>query len=205
MADRWHYKAFHQESSALCLRSVWRIIIQHLYLAIPINKYEPCSSSHFRVPMSIQWHGWCLGMALTSCCQVWTLHMATLLQPGCFSHSSVISISHLGFITDGNSKLVGSARIRQVRVKGDSCPISPILQRVIQECHAPYSLQTEDTSDYGEHWNTSVFDISSDLSSAWHYQSQSKLRGQPVWGKLAIYGGGGYVIHLGTDPQNASR
>uniref|UniRef100_G3UPE1 Polycystic kidney disease protein 1-like 2 n=1 Tax=Meleagris gallopavo TaxID=9103 RepID=G3UPE1_MELGA len=113
--------------------------------------------------------------------------------------------SYKGFITDGNSKLVGSARIRQVRVKGDTCPISPTLQHVIQECHAPYSLQTEDTSDYGEHWNTSVSDISSDLSSAWHYQSETKLRGQPVWGKLAIYGGGGYVIHLGTDPQNASR
>ncbi|KAM6253162.1 polycystin-1-like protein 3 [Porphyrio hochstetteri] len=113
--------------------------------------------------------------------------------------------SYKGFITDGNSKLVGSARIRQVRVKGDTCPISPKLQHVIQECHAPYSLQTEDTSDYGEHWNTSVFDNSSDLSSAWQYQSQSKLRGQPVWGKLAIYRGGGYVIHLGTDPKNASR
>ncbi|XP_031471197.1 polycystic kidney disease protein 1-like 2 [Phasianus colchicus] len=113
--------------------------------------------------------------------------------------------SYKGFITDGNSKLVGSARIRQVRVKGDTCPVSPTLQRVIQECHAPYSLQTEDTSDYGEHWNTSVFDNSSVLSSAWLYQNQTKLRGQPVWGKLAIYGGGGYVIHLGTDPQNASR
>ncbi|NXK49451.1 PK1L2 protein, partial [Chauna torquata] len=113
--------------------------------------------------------------------------------------------SYTGFITDGNSKLVGSARIRQVRVKGDTCPISPRLQHVIQECHAPYSLQTEDTSDYGEHWNSSVFDNSSDLSSAWRYQSQSKLRGQPMWGKLAIYRGGGYVIHLGTDPKNASR
>uniref|UniRef100_A0A8C3LVU0 Polycystic kidney disease protein 1-like 2 n=1 Tax=Chrysolophus pictus TaxID=9089 RepID=A0A8C3LVU0_CHRPC len=113
--------------------------------------------------------------------------------------------SYKGFITDGNSKLVGSARIRQVRVKGDTCPVSPTLQRVIQECHAPYSLQTEDTSDYGEHWNTSVFDNSSVLSTAWLYQSQTKLRGQPVWGKLAIYGGGGYVIHLGTDPQNTSR
>ncbi|XP_009990421.1 PREDICTED: polycystic kidney disease protein 1-like 2 [Tauraco erythrolophus] len=113
--------------------------------------------------------------------------------------------SYKGFITDGNSKLVGSARIRQVRVKGDTCPISPKLQRVIQECHAPYSLQTEDTSDYGEHWNTSVFDNSSDLSSAWQYQSQSKLKGQPTWGKLAIYRGGGYVIQLGTDPKNASR
>ncbi|NWX62719.1 PK1L2 protein, partial [Promerops cafer] len=113
--------------------------------------------------------------------------------------------SYKGFITDGNSKLVGSARIRQVRVKGDTCPISPKLQHVVEECHAPYSLQTEDTSVYGEHWNTSVLDNSSDLSSAWQYQSQSKLRGHPSWGKLAIYSGGGYVIHLGTDPKNASR
>ncbi|NXT10193.1 PK1L2 protein, partial [Prunella fulvescens] len=113
--------------------------------------------------------------------------------------------SYKGFITDGNSKLVGSARIRQVRVKGDSCPISPRLQHVAEECHAPYSLQTEDTSVYGEHWNTSALDNSSDLSSAWQYQSQSKLRGHPSWGKLAIYSGGGYVIHLGTDPKNASR
>ncbi|XP_068549884.1 polycystin-1-like protein 3 [Anas acuta] len=113
--------------------------------------------------------------------------------------------SYTGFITDGNSKLVGSARIRQVRVKGDTCPLSPKLQSVIRECHAPYSLQTEDTSDYGEHWNTSVSANSSDLTSAWQYQSQSELRGQPVWGKLAVYRGGGYVIHLGTDPNNASR
>ncbi|NWI88929.1 PK1L2 protein, partial [Pitta sordida] len=113
--------------------------------------------------------------------------------------------SYKGFITDGNSKLVGSARIRQVRVKGDTCPISPTLQHVAEECHAPYSPQTEDTSGYGEHWNTSVFDDSSDLSSAWQYQSQSQLRGHPSWGKLAIYSGGGYVIHLGTDPKNASR
>ncbi|NXL78960.1 PK1L2 protein, partial [Leptocoma aspasia] len=113
--------------------------------------------------------------------------------------------SYKGFITDGNSKLVGSARIRQVRVKGDTCPISPRLQHVVEECHAPYSQQTEDTSVYGEHWNTSALDNSSDLSSAWQYQSQSKLRGHPSWGKLAIYSGGGYVIHLGTDPKNASR
>ncbi|XP_048173025.1 polycystic kidney disease protein 1-like 2 isoform X3 [Corvus hawaiiensis] len=113
--------------------------------------------------------------------------------------------SYKGFITDGNSKLVGSARIRQVRVRGGTCPISPRLQHVAEECHAPYSLQTEDTSAYGEHWNTSAFDNSSDLSSAWQYQSQSKLRGHPIWGKFAIYSGGGYVIHLGTDPKNASR
>ncbi|KYO37869.1 polycystic kidney disease protein 1-like 2 isoform A [Alligator mississippiensis] len=113
--------------------------------------------------------------------------------------------SYQGFITDGNSKLVGSARIRQVRVKGDTCPIAPKLQHSVQECHAPYSLQTEDTSDYGERWNISAFDNSSDFSSAWQYQSQSKLRGHPIWGKLASYRGGGYVVHLGTDLKNATR
>uniref|UniRef100_A0A8C8RBC5 Polycystic kidney disease protein 1-like 2 n=1 Tax=Pelusios castaneus TaxID=367368 RepID=A0A8C8RBC5_9SAUR len=113
--------------------------------------------------------------------------------------------SYQGFITDGNSKLVGSARIRQVRVKGDTCPIAPKLRGSVQECHAPYSLQAEDTSDYGEHWNISAFNNSSALNSAWQYQSQSKLRGHPVWGKLAVYRGGGYVVHLGPNPKNATR
>uniref|UniRef100_A0ABM5EUS9 Polycystin-1-like protein 2 n=1 Tax=Pogona vitticeps TaxID=103695 RepID=A0ABM5EUS9_9SAUR len=112
---------------------------------------------------------------------------------------------HPGFITDGNSKLVGGARLRQVRVKGNTCPIAPKLQATVGECHAAYSFDAEDTADYGEQWNRSSLDNSSDLGSAWHYQSQSKLRGHPVWGKLAVYRGGGYVVYLGTDPRNASR
>nr|XP_060644320.1 polycystin-1-like protein 2 [Anolis sagrei ordinatus] len=110
-----------------------------------------------------------------------------------------------GFITDGNSKLVGSARIRQVRVKSGTCPIDPKLQLTVRECRAPYSFDTEDTMDYGVYWNVSSLDNSTELGSAWQYQSQSELRGHPIWGKLAVYRGGGYVIHLGTDSQNASR
>ncbi|KAL8195183.1 UNVERIFIED_CONTAM: Polycystic kidney disease protein 1-like 2 [Gekko kuhli] len=110
-----------------------------------------------------------------------------------------------GFITDGNSKLVGSARIRQVRVKGNTCPIDPQLQLTVRECHASYSFDAEDTSDYGERWNVSSAANSSEMNSAWQYQSQTKLRGHPIWGKLAVYRGGGYVVHLGTDSHNASR
>ncbi|XP_053127311.1 polycystic kidney disease protein 1-like 2 [Hemicordylus capensis] len=110
-----------------------------------------------------------------------------------------------GFITDGNSKLVGSARIRQVRVKGDTCPIAPKLHQTVQECHASYSFDTEDMADYGERWDVSSHNNSSELGFAWQYQSQSLLRGHPIWGKLAVYGGGGYVVHLGTDSHNASR
>uniref|UniRef100_G3VUE5 Polycystic kidney disease protein 1-like 2 n=1 Tax=Sarcophilus harrisii TaxID=9305 RepID=G3VUE5_SARHA len=112
--------------------------------------------------------------------------------------------SYSGFITDGNSKLVGSAQIRQVRVRNDSCPVTQELRAFLQECHAPYSLEAEDMSDYGEGWNSSTCNESSSLSQAWQYQSQTQLRGHPIWGKLTIYRGGGYVVHLGTDPKNAS-
>ncbi|XP_072487409.1 polycystin-1-like protein 2 [Notamacropus eugenii] len=113
--------------------------------------------------------------------------------------------SYPGFITDGNSKLVGSAQIRQVRVRNDSCPVTQELWASLHECHAPYSLEAEDVSDYSEGWNSSACNESSSLSQAWQYQSQTLLRGQPIWGKLTVYRGGGYVVHLGTDPKNASR
>ncbi|XP_016288259.2 glycine cleavage system H protein, mitochondrial isoform X1 [Monodelphis domestica] len=112
--------------------------------------------------------------------------------------------SYPGFITDGNSKLIGSARIRQVRVRNDSCPITQELG-AFHECHVPYSLEAEDMSDYGESWNSTGCNESSNFYQAWQYQSQTQLRGQSIWGKLTIYRGGGYTVHLGTDPRNASR
>ncbi|XP_053305767.1 polycystic kidney disease protein 1-like 2 [Spea bombifrons] len=112
--------------------------------------------------------------------------------------------SYPGFVTDGNSKLVGSARLRQVRVRRDSCPIAHVLQGTIESCRAPYSLDAEDMGNYEERWNVSAFANITDTSSAWNYQNQSKLRGHPTWGKLATYRGGGYVAHLGSDRNTAS-
>ena len=79
------------------------------------------------------------------------------------------------------------------------------LQAFLDRCHAPYSLDVEDLSDYGEGWNASVLNNSNDFSQAWRYQSQSQRRGYPLWGKLTVYRGGGYVVSLGTDRQSASR
>ncbi|XP_037671501.1 polycystic kidney disease protein 1-like 2 [Choloepus didactylus] len=112
---------------------------------------------------------------------------------------------HPGFITDGNSKLVGSAQIRQVRVQGSSCPLAHQLQSSLHGCHAPYSLDVEDLSDYGEGWNASTRNNSNGFPQAWQYQSQSQRRGYPIWGKLTVYRGGGYTVPLGTDRQSASR
>lgn len=110
-----------------------------------------------------------------------------------------------GFVTDGNSKLVGSAHIRQVRVRESSCPVAQLLQDSFDGCQAPYSLDVEDQADYGEGWNVSAYNNSSGFPQVWQYQSQSQRQGYPMWGKLTVYGGGGYVVPLGTDHQSALR
>ncbi|GCC27688.1 hypothetical protein chiPu_0006114 [Chiloscyllium punctatum] len=110
-----------------------------------------------------------------------------------------------GFITDGNSKLLGSPRIRQVRIKPTPCPVPTRLVDSIQECRAPYSYGDEDMLDFGSKGNFSVNTESLWLASAWHYQSESQLKGYPVWGKIALYRGGGFVAELGTENKTADR
>ncbi|MBN3294620.1 PK1L2 protein, partial [Polypterus senegalus] len=107
-----------------------------------------------------------------------------------------------GFITDGNSKLVGSARIRQVRVRNNTCPLVKSVQRLVPGCNSPYSWDTEDTNSYGPGWND-MLSNTSQFSSFWKYQTQDILRGHPIWGSSALYRGGGYVADLGTDSQTA--
>lgn len=92
-----------------------------------------------------------------------------------------------------------------MRVQESSCPLALQLQASLDGCRAPYSLDVEDLSDYGEGWNASNLNSSNDFSQAWQYQSQSQHRGYPIWGKLTVYRGGGYVVPLGTDHQSASR
>ncbi|KAM8945929.1 LOW QUALITY PROTEIN: polycystin-1-like protein 2 [Pelodytes ibericus] len=113
--------------------------------------------------------------------------------------------SYPGFVTDGNSKLVGTARLRQVRVKRDTCQISPMLQSTLDNCRAPYSVDAEDMEHYGGSWNVSALTNTTNIDTAWSYQNQSKLRGHPIWGRLATYRGGGYVVHLGNNQKMAAR
>uniref|UniRef100_A0A3Q1CIZ1 Polycystic kidney disease 1 like 2a n=1 Tax=Amphiprion ocellaris TaxID=80972 RepID=A0A3Q1CIZ1_AMPOC len=111
-----------------------------------------------------------------------------------------------GFITDGNSKLVGNARLRQVRVQKNSCHVDRSMQRSVPDCHAPYSWELEDMGSYGLGWSRSVGDNASvNHNSPWTYRSQSKLRAYPIWGSVRLYRGGGFVVDLGPDLQNSSR
>ncbi|XDV17483.1 hypothetical protein PO909_023332 [Leuciscus waleckii] len=128
-----------------------------------------------------------------------------------FSWANTVLLSNLfgkypGFITDGNSKLVGGARLRQVRVTRDSCKIAKSMRHAVPHCNAPYSWENEDMGSYGPGWEEFNFvNGSEDTITAWQYQSQSTLKAVPVWGMIALYRGGGYVMDLGSDLQNASR
>uniref|UniRef100_A0A8C1S7V7 Polycystic kidney disease 1 like 2a n=1 Tax=Cyprinus carpio TaxID=7962 RepID=A0A8C1S7V7_CYPCA len=111
-----------------------------------------------------------------------------------------------GFITDGNSKLVGNARFRQVRVRKDSCKIAKTMQYSVPDCHAPYSWEAEDMGSYGPGWNrTKNVNGSKIVTTPWRYQTQAKLRANPVWGGLALYKGGGFVVELGPDQKNLQQ
>ncbi|XP_078114747.1 polycystin-1-like protein 2 [Sander vitreus] len=113
---------------------------------------------------------------------------------------------HPGFITDGNSKLVGNARLRQVRVHQNSCLVAPSMQQSERDCHAPYSWELEDMGSYSPGWSHSVGDNASlNLHSPWMYQSQGKLRAFPIWGSVMLYRGGGFAVDLGPDLQNSRR
>ncbi|KAI4875931.1 hypothetical protein NFI96_034519 [Prochilodus magdalenae] len=110
-----------------------------------------------------------------------------------------------GFITDGNSKLIGYARLRQVRVQKGSCRTASSMRSSVPDCHAPYSWDLEDMGSYGPGWNSSVVvNTSQTLLTPWQYQTQSALRVHPVWGGVALYRGGGFVVDLGPDQENAS-
>ncbi|KAM8855773.1 polycystin-1-like protein 2 [Spinachia spinachia] len=110
-----------------------------------------------------------------------------------------------GFITDGNSKLVGNARLRQLRVQANSCQIAGPMLQFAADCNVPYSWEAEEMGSYDTAWNHSErVDSSTGTSSPWTYQTQSQLRSYPIWGQLVLYRGGGYVAELGPDSQNAT-
>lgn len=101
---------------------------------------------------------------------------------------------------------MGNARLRQVRVKKNSCHVPRSMQQSVAECHAPYSWELEDMGSYGPSWSHSEGDNTSvNLHSPWTYQSQGKLRAYPIWGSVKVYRGGGFVVDLGPDLSNSSR
>lgn len=101
---------------------------------------------------------------------------------------------------------MGSARLRQVRVKRDSCRIAGSMRHLVPECEALYSWDVEDMGSYTPGWKRpEKMGGSGGRSRHWRYQTEAELRSHLVWGRLALYGGGGFVAKLGPTRRDASR
>ncbi|XP_036605967.1 polycystic kidney disease protein 1-like 3 [Trichosurus vulpecula] len=107
-----------------------------------------------------------------------------------------------GFFAEGNSFLIGSVQIRQIRIPDTvSFPnrISPS-----EQVKPYYQHHQEDQKNYGVHWVP--LDLNStNQDSIWRYQSEKALGGYPIQGQFAVYSGGGYVVALGNSSEDANR
>ncbi|EPY81984.1 polycystic kidney disease 1-like protein [Camelus ferus] len=107
----------------------------------------------------------------------------------------------LGFITDGNSFLLGNVLLRQIRIPGAIfLPTRVPPQEKVKSFHQ----DQEDTENYGVNWGPpDTNNTKSD--SIWHYQNQETLGGYPIRGEFATYSGGGYTVRLGRNSTTAMR
>ncbi|KAM7305363.1 polycystin-2 [Ixodes scapularis] len=90
------------------------------------------------------------------------------------------------------NRLLGSPRIRQLRVRNDSCNVHPDFKKAITQCYDTYSPHFEDKGPFGLM-----------NGSAWTYHSEKELDGADHWGMLSSYSGAGYYADLGITKDAA--
>ncbi|KAL1023776.1 hypothetical protein UPYG_G00045970 [Umbra pygmaea] len=91
--------------------------------------------------------------------------------------------------------LLGVPRIRQVKVRNESCSVHQDLRDEVQDCYNVYTTSTEDTAPFGPKNGT-----------AWVFTEESSLNGSSYWGQVATYRGGGYYQDLSrTRKESASK
>ncbi|XP_065653763.1 uncharacterized protein LOC136080701 isoform X2 [Hydra vulgaris] len=109
------------------------------------------------------------------------------------------------FLNDLTSKVVNGIRIRQVRVKPNSCAkANSIAEYIAINCLSPYKTAFEETGDFDFNWtipkqyNSTI----NTLTMPWRYQTWKELDGYPYAASLDTYYGGGYVIEIFSKWKN---
>uniref|UniRef100_A0A671NSS1 Polycystic kidney disease 2-like 1 protein n=1 Tax=Sinocyclocheilus anshuiensis TaxID=1608454 RepID=A0A671NSS1_9TELE len=89
--------------------------------------------------------------------------------------------------------LLGVPRIRQLKVKNNSCKVHRDFQQEIMECFDVYSNKKEDDSKFGLINGT-----------AWQYHSEKEIKGSNHWGLLTTYSGAGYYQDLAKTREESA-
>ncbi|XP_068717189.1 polycystin-1-like protein 2 [Montipora capricornis] len=115
------------------------------------------------------------------------------------------------YINNKNSILLGMPRLRQLRVKKDSCIVPELARDSVKHCNDYYSLGEEDKTRYHlPGWKP--FEGSKDWANfsglcpaPWNYVPQDQLHNSPSWGFFDVYSGGGFVADLGYNRSTAAK
>nr|XP_047124728.1 polycystic kidney disease protein 1-like 2 isoform X1 [Hydra vulgaris] len=109
------------------------------------------------------------------------------------------------FLNDLTSKIVNGIRIRQVRVKPNSCTkANSIAKFTSLDCLSLYKTTLEETRGFDLNWtNPKQYNSTiNTLTMPWRYQTWQELDGYPFAASLDTYYGGGYVIELFSKWKN---
>lgn len=118
---------------------------------------------------------------LTSIDEFWQ-YSDTVLLEGFFADENVNGdLSR--FMTE--NIFMGGVRLRQLRVRNDSCNVHELFTHLFTECFDFYSSSSEDKDSFGL-----------SVGSAWTYHSTEELDGFVTWGKFQFYSGGGFFQDL---------
>lgn len=102
------------------------------------------------------------------------------------------------------NKILGVARIRQNRVKNDSCTIHPYFIQYFRGCYAKFSETSVDTASFGVRSQTAynfwkiLANISFFLLFSWVYSDSSTTKSLSFTGQVSTYEGGGFFTDLKT-------
>ncbi|XP_026464296.1 polycystin-2-like [Ctenocephalides felis] len=89
--------------------------------------------------------------------------------------------------------LLGRVRMRQLRVRNNSCQVHDDFRRQFAECYGFFDSENEFNQNFGP-----------GNSSAWWYTTSSNLKGAVYWGHISggsLYTGGGYFVDLPQDQE----
>uniref|UniRef100_A0A4W6BWJ5 Polycystin-2 n=1 Tax=Lates calcarifer TaxID=8187 RepID=A0A4W6BWJ5_LATCA len=89
--------------------------------------------------------------------------------------------------------LLGVPRLRQVRVRNESCSVHEDLRDEVQDCYDMYTPANEDTAPFGPRNGT-----------AWVYTTESEMNSSSFWGQVSKYGGGGYYQDLSRTREESA-
>lgn len=90
--------------------------------------------------------------------------------------------------------LLGVPRLRQVKVRNESCSVHEDLRDEVHDCYNVYTPSNEDTAPFGPKNGT-----------AWVYTTESEMNSSGHWGQVSKYGGGGYYQDLSRTKEDSAN